>query len=236
MNVPKVMKKYHEMVCPNENGEVADEFPDNEETPDVPSLLSSVELRKIAVWIGSAIAAIVIVIALIVFLFGGNGSDEGEPAISSAGETEDVSRSEGERDDAARPTENDFSRSDENLTQSEEVVVEKFTLKAIAREQCWLYATIDQSRIRDVFLNPDDILTLSADHEIHLVVGNAGGLILELGEDILDSLGPPDKPVTLVIEADGIKSQRLGSWHVNYDGELKPAYGDSISAESGKSE
>jgi hypothetical protein len=67
---------------------------------------------------------------------------------------------------------------------------------------------------------------LQATREIHIVVGNAGGLELTLGGQPLGSLGPQEKPVTLVIGAEGIKSQRLGAWQTDYESEIEP--GDMV--------
>jgi hypothetical protein len=39
--------------------------------------------------------------------------------------------------------------------------------------------------------------------------------------EMLDTLGPPDQPVTVVVGPDGIISQKLGAWQLNYENEIE---------------
>ena len=83
-------------------------------------------------------------------------------------------------------------------------------LLARARQRCWLRAVLDKEETQEALLAPGDSLILRANNEVELLVGNAGGLELELDGESLGVLGPSGRAVTVVINPDGIKSQRLG--------------------------
>ncbi|MFH1862358.1 MAG: RodZ domain-containing protein [bacterium] len=84
----------------------------------------------------------------------------------------------------------------------------ELTVKAL--ENCWLRATLDHQRIRDMFLYKNETLKLRASMEIHLIVGNAGGIELILDGKSLGKIGPTGQPATLIIGPEGVQSQRLG--------------------------
>lgn len=83
-------------------------------------------------------------------------------------------------------------------------------LLARARQRCWLRAILDKEDTQEALLVPGDSLVLRANNEVELLVGNAGGLELELDGESLGVLGPNGRAVTVVINPDGIMSQRLG--------------------------
>jgi len=83
-------------------------------------------------------------------------------------------------------------------------------LLARARQRCWLRAVLDREDTKEALLAPGDSLVLRANNEVELLVGNAGGIELELDGESLGVLGPDGRAVTVVINPDGIKSQRLG--------------------------
>jgi hypothetical protein len=76
---------------------------------------------------------------------------------------------------------------------------------------------MDKKKIQDVLLAVGDTIAWRAATEIELVVGNAGGLELEMDGQSLGLLGPEGKAVTVLITPEGIKSQRMGKVHLPPD-------------------
>jgi hypothetical protein len=95
-------------------------------------------------------------------------------------------------------------------------------LLARARQRCWLRAVLDNEETQEALLAPGDTLVLRANNQVELLVGNAGGLELELDGESLGVLGPNGRAVTVVINPDGIKSQRLGRVSSNPDSAALP--------------
>lgn len=95
-------------------------------------------------------------------------------------------------------------------------------LLARARQRCWLRATLDGETTREALLARGDSLILRAKNEVELLIGNAGGLELEMDGESLGVLGPNGRSVTVVINPDGIKSQRLGRASSNFDSLASP--------------
>jgi len=95
-------------------------------------------------------------------------------------------------------------------------------LLARARQRCWLRATLDGETTREALLAPGDSLVLRAKNEVELLIGNAGGLELEMDGESLGVLGPNGRSITIVINPDGIKSQRLGRASSNFDSLASP--------------
>lgn len=234
MNVPKVMKKYREMV---RRELVSDEEPATitEEEPRADyqrNFWWSAVLSKPKIWVGGGAIVIILILFWILFLSGNERQPVSSPRKTAAVkvDTTTVPQARPSAGEATTRTQAGAAVSpgqSGNLAETTRPVSEKFTLLARARERCWLQATIDQKNVRDVYLYPNDQITLHADREIHLVVGNAGGLELRLAGQVLDSLGPSNKPVTIVIGPDGIVSQRLGAWHVNYSSPMEQMPPDS---------
>lgn len=225
MNVPKVMKKYREMVRQElvkpiveegeEEIEEAAEQPEEEPSHPIPPQ------RNLKIILGVGIALLVIIVLVLLLMPGGKRAEQTVPSEDTISTTEgrEVPTGASEQPQAAEGGQVSEST---DLTQVQKKVSTEVTVQAQATENCWLQATLDRGRIRDVLLAPEDTISLQSTHEIHLVVGNAGGLELVINDQPLGPLGPKDKPVTLVIGPEGIKSQRLGAWHVNYQGEIRP--------------
>lgn len=231
MNVPKVIKKYREMVLTElvalGEAEPTEQVDEKTSVQEAPLLYKSIFNSKFKIY--GLISGLVIVL-LIVFIVKscGDGKEVGErenQADLESGATQTLA--ETVRDQEARlPEVQDTTQVNqerrEDTPPSPRRVTTEIDLQAKASARCWLKATIDQGQVRDVLLVPGDTITLQAADEIHIVVGNAGGLELILGGESLGSLGPPEKPVTLVIGHDGIKSQRLGAWQPDYESEISP--------------
>lgn len=241
MNVPKVLKKYREMVQTelvahpeeDEDEEDAETKPTQEEISVFPSSTK----QKIKI-IGAAVIALLVVVLL--FLFFRSGNDELESAQSK--------RTTSVPSESTKPEPTPVEVKTEGQSQPEIMAEDQGPGQALispgrrtpseiivvahALDKCWLQATMDGQRVRDVLLSPGDEITLQAVNELHLVVGNAGGLEMILAGDTLRTLGPPNKPITMVIGPTGIKSQRMGAWQVNFSGEMPSAPGDSVSQDS----
>lgn len=229
MNVPKVMKKYREMVLieyqEEEQEEVENTVEPEETDTEYETDVSLLPVRKIGL-VAGGIGLLILIVVLAVILFPGKEPPDSPPSREGTEATqrpaepgESIEEVTGEG--TSQQVDAEPSVPSDDLTATRRPVSDQFSLRARAREQCWLKATMDQTDVRDMLLRIDDQVTLRADKEIHLVIGNAGGLELSLEGEVLDSLGPPGRPVTIVIGPDGIISQRLGAWQVNYENEIE---------------
>ncbi|TKJ41010.1 hypothetical protein CEE37_04925 [candidate division LCP-89 bacterium B3_LCP] len=230
MNVPKVMKKYREMVIKELviSGE-AEKPPEGEEETvsyDRGSNEPNFMLNNLKSIILAAAGIVLIIIFFVLFKSCGDTSTTANNGTTSSQEEATVIEPEQNTLDLheSLPSENDTQdqpRSDEEQQALPQRITTEVNFRAIALERCWLRAVIDQDRVRDVFLYPDETITLKAEQLLHVVIGNAGGLKIVLSGDSLGTLGPKGEPVTLVISPEGIQSQKLGAWQPNYESEMQ---------------
>ncbi|MBU0517321.1 DUF4115 domain-containing protein [bacterium] len=215
MNVPKVMKKYKEMVLSEIGGKEEDPEtvpePDSQEESDS-SEQNFFESKQNILFI--SIGAILIIATVLLFsMFNGSPEENRGDTVGDATQTVEP---------VIEPLVSDQPRDVLNQSEQSTAIQEKekqsFSIRITVRDTCWVQATLDKKDIRDMLLKADDKITLSAEKEIHLVIGNAGGLSLEFNDTILDTVGPEKKPVTLVIGPEGIKSQRMGAWRLAFSG------------------
>lgn len=66
---------------------------------------------------------------------------------------------------------------------------EEIVLDITAVERTWLRVTIDQKQIKEVTIDPQDKITLKAQKQFELFIGNAGGVKLELNGEAVDVPG-----------------------------------------------
>ena len=71
--------------------------------------------------------------------------------------------------------------------------VEEMVLVITAIERTWLRVTIDQERTKEVTIDPQDKITLKAQEQFELFIGNAGGIKLELDGKAVDVPGGSGK-------------------------------------------
>jgi cytoskeletal protein RodZ len=83
-------------------------------------------------------------------------------------------------------------------------------LVARASAPCWVRVTIDNKEIQEVLLAAGDTIAWRAKDEVNMVIGNAGGVHLEMDGEDLGILGPEGRAVTVTITPDGIQSQKMG--------------------------
>lgn len=76
---------------------------------------------------------------------------------------------------------------------------EELDVRIKAKETSWIQATIDQERTEEAILNPPNTLVLKARKQINLIIGNAGGVEIKVNNQPLKPLGPPWKPVRILI-------------------------------------
>jgi len=230
MHVPKVMKKYREMVyLTQEEG-----FPESDDQQMVKEADQAVtgndhpseetpEMEPAKHWKKYAAAGILIVVLIIVVTLIFRSGPEKPPPIlvddqDSASqfeetEAEALSAVDGSETFSPTPSPTSDERARDTLGRStiiKKKISTRFTLEARATQSCWLRATLDRNRVQDVLLVSGETLTWKVYQEIHLVAGNAGGLELIFNGDSLGILGPVGEPVTVVIGPEGIKSQKLG--------------------------
>lgn len=216
MNIPKVMKKYREMVQRRltteehpEGTTGADEVPPQEAAE---SRLSK-DLFKFVLLVLLVFSAAAI---FLVFLFGPFKESNLRAPLPGVPKTEVIpaesSPSDLPADTARTPpvAQADSARADtQKIFQPDQIPV-GIHLRARATQPCWLQATLDDITVQDVILQPGDTLSWNAAERAELFIGNAGGLELSMDGQALGVLGPENRPVTIVITPEGIQSQRLG--------------------------
>ncbi len=216
MNIPKVMKKYREMVQrrldaaqpPEEAAE-----PDEAQHGVTAESKLSRDLFKyvlIGLFVFSAVAI------FIVLLFNPFEERTRNIPVPVYQEKEVVppKSSPGvlpaDTAQALPVTSADTARSDTQKVFSPDQIPVGIHLRARATQPCWLRATLDEQTVQDVILQPGDTLSWNAVERVELFIGNAGGLDLSMDGEALGVLGPEGRPVTIVITPEGIQSQRLG--------------------------
>ena len=81
----------------------------------------------------------------------------------------------------------------ETITTESAPAVEEMVLDITAIERTWLRVTIDQERTKEVTIDPQDKITLKAQKQFDLFIGNAGGIKLELDGKAVDVPGGSGK-------------------------------------------
>lgn len=235
MNVPKVMKRYRETVHAELTGEVEPEPAAEGESP-APVVRPAVKKKKNRGWIGYLVGVIaILVIGGIVFAlyFAPRKSED----VSTPIEYERIAPKPDTTqqapppqqvvpDTTARKPDSTGARKDtlgalkvtpDSLLAAPKEVPTGIRLTGRAHQPCWIRATMDKRRVQDITLAAGDTIAWRAASEVELVVGNAGGLELEMDGESLGLLGPAGKAVTVLITPEGIKSQRLGRVHLPPD-------------------
>jgi len=238
MNVPKVMKQYRELrrlLRATEAGEP--EGGPEEETaavPTQPPRLEAVSEKRFTGGIKYFVVALILVAALMVaYLMWTSRKSEPEQRVSE--EQQPPTAAESVRTSLPSDAMGTAApiRIDSTLQRTDSAATMKTTpeslavvpleipvginLLARARQRCWLRATLDGKEAKEALLAAGDSLILRANDEVRLMVGNAGGLELELDDEPLGVLGPVGKAATVVITPDGIQSQKLGKGRIMPD-------------------
>jgi cytoskeleton protein RodZ len=84
-------------------------------------------------------------------------------------------------------------------------VTRDFILKIKVTKNGTLTATVDGSAPQQYELTIGDVIEWKAEKKVALELSNAGGVDVELNGKPYKPLGPPDKPVYVELDADGIK-------------------------------
>jgi cytoskeletal protein RodZ len=72
-----------------------------------------------------------------------------------------------------------------------------------AREATWVQVTVDGQTAFAALLHPHDKRAVSADAQVKVVTGNAGGLDISLNGKVLDAIGPHGQVRTVRLTAEG---------------------------------
>jgi cytoskeleton protein RodZ len=80
-----------------------------------------------------------------------------------------------------------------------------FILKIKVTQNGTLTATVDGSGPQQYELAIGDVIEWKAENKVTLELSNAGGVDVELNGKPYKSLGPPDKPVYVELDAEGVK-------------------------------
>ena len=91
------------------------------------------------------------------------------------------------------------------VTKRSAEVTKGFILKIKVTQNGTLTATIDDSGPQQYELTIGDVIEWKAEKKVALELSNAGGVDVELNGKPYKPLGPPDKPVYVELDADGIK-------------------------------
>jgi cytoskeletal protein RodZ len=226
MNVPKVMKMFRDMRRQVASAEAAIEEVPPEPVPTQPPTESNAKKGRKG-WLAytAIVIALLAVAGAVAFWLMARPSKSPDPAAKSAAtpfltdSVAQVTTSEPRLPetistaDTAQPSSDTAQAIHKEAESSSSGPYEMpigVNLLARARQRCWLRATLDNRETMEALLAPGDTLSLKAKNEVELLIGNAGGLELEMDGESLGTLGPAGRAVTLVINPDGIRSQRLG--------------------------
>jgi cytoskeletal protein RodZ len=83
-----------------------------------------------------------------------------------------------------------------------------FSLQLKAVEETWVSAQLDDQPEKEMTFKPGEGISLQASNRIRILVGNAGGLELILGEKPLDKFGKSGEVVTLIVTPQGVEVKR----------------------------
>ncbi len=89
-------------------------------------------------------------------------------------------------------------------------ILEKKTisLRMRAKEETWVSLQVDDQSKKVTTFKPGEEISLQAIKDIHMIVGNAGGLQLILNENPLERLGESGEVVTLHFTSEGMEVKR----------------------------
>ncbi len=96
-------------------------------------------------------------------------------------------------------SENLTGTSETNHKQVEEKISEKLVLKIIAEELTWASVRIDNGAYSESLLRKGESVTIRAENQFNLKIGNAGGTKLVLNDRELEELGPHGKVVNITL-------------------------------------
>ncbi|MCX6639093.1 MAG: helix-turn-helix domain-containing protein [bacterium] len=216
MNVPKVMKKYREMVRSElREPPLSDHKAGSELTEEIDEELNAEPEQKsrYGFWVVLLIALLLLVILMGVLIKTGLLAQwlGGSPKVQQVTQNGSNPNGNGQApgNESANPALNNGKL--KNLTVSTESIISEIKLEAKAVESCWLKARVDGASTQEYLLAAGDSTIIKAEKELGIVIGNAGGVLLILGTDSLGAIGPKGRVMTLVIGPEGIRSQQLGS-------------------------
>ncbi len=96
-------------------------------------------------------------------------------------------------------SENLTGTSETNHKQVVEKISEKLVLKIIAEELTWVSVGVDNGAYNESLLRAGESVTVRAENQFNLKVGNAGGTKLVLNDRELEELGPHGKVVNITL-------------------------------------
>ncbi len=147
--------------------------------------------------IGAALIIVLVVVYIFVF-----GSDAGKIIVESA-EKPEVQKTE--------PVERFELVVEDSVQLPKEVVSgqDSIALKITANSRVWIRLIADEKDQSEFTLNPDESKTVTADSIFNLLIGNAGGINLELNGTPLNLIGKIGEIKNIRIDTTGIKYLRI---------------------------
>jgi cytoskeleton protein RodZ len=244
MNVPRLIKRYRETIQATSKNQTDQDL--GAALDLVPNPQQNASKKQTKAWVIYAMIGMFILVAAgIAYYF--LRKSPSTPAVSTPIEYERISP----RPDSTRQTASDSTHkadssshkldslgalkvTPDSLLAAPKEVPTGIRLTGRAVKPCWIRATLDKKKVQDILLAAGDTIAWRAGKEIELVVGNAGGLELEMDGQSLGLMGPPGKVVTLLISPEGIKSQKMDKVHLPPDSllNLKKAPLDPAQADS----
>ena len=106
-------------------------------------------------------------------------------------------KTSGNEDKALKPVEKIKVNSEKKKKKVEEKISEKLVLEIIAEELTWASVSIDGGEFKEMMLRAGEAVTIRAEDNFNLKIGNAGGTKLVLNGKKLGKLGPYGKVVNI---------------------------------------
>jgi cytoskeletal protein RodZ len=92
----------------------------------------------------------------------------------------------------------------QSTTENRETFISPFELQIKAVEKVWLRVTIDNGKATEYILTPNNRIVLNAEQQFDILVGNAGGLIINFGGKEFEKLGDSGERMRLLFTKDGL--------------------------------
>lgn len=144
-----------------------------------------------------ALLTAIAVVAVVLFAIIISDSDKTVPDKTAADRQIASEMNYRNEDKTLKPEEKIEVNSENRNKQVEEKISEKLVLKIIAEELTWTSVSIDGGEFKESMLHAGEAVTIRAEDNFNLKIGNAGGTKLVLNGKTLGKLGPYGKVVNI---------------------------------------
>ena len=140
-------------------------------------------------------AAAVIAVAFVVILIINTDKPVPDVPVAAEKKTGSVKRLEGDKKELTPVEKTNIPSDKKKEVVEEKKMSEKLVLKIIAEELTWASVSIDGGEFSESLLHAGETVTLRAEDNFNIKIGNAGGTKLVLNGRELEKLGPHGKVV-----------------------------------------